>query len=301
MSSLNASAYVRRIHNFHPFCSGIQRLLALKTLQKVAGSSETIAAHFDSTERNTWSQKTCQRFSKPIPLCMRLTHPSTCRTLNHVYGASEGRSPHPQVLILQSLIPLLHGFFPFFPAFGKRFASSTNKVSKGILSGKITYLDYKAIQYKESKALYEHIIFSCVAAVAPERHVSFQFCSRLFICFLPGRFSTSVSKALPNAHKSKIESRRVAERCCLWWSSDPSTPAACPWQWIWYSSCGHSSTCPLLSRLHATIASRMPKWIVSRVWEKAESCCHCSCPLINSVMSILNFMQTCKRIRCILN
>ena len=273
MSSLNASLYVRRIHHFHPFCSG--RGFGFKDSSEGGRQQRDYSRPFRfNSKKYIKSEKSVKDFQSPFRLCMRLAHPSTCRTLNHVYGVSEERSPHPQVLILQSLIPLFHGFFPFFPAFGKRFASSTNKVSKGILSGKMTYLDYKAIQYKEGKALYEHIIFSCGAAVGPERHVSFQFCSRLFICFLLGRFSTSVSKALPNGHKSKIESGRVAERCCLWWSSDPSTPAACPWRWIWYSSCGHSSTCPLLPLLQTTIARRMLNelwWFVQSLREGWES------------------------------
>lgn len=62
---------------FTPFA--VAEALALKTLQKVAGSSETIAAHFDSTQRNTLSQRKVSKIFKAPFDCACDSH-----TLAHV-------------------------------------------------------------------------------------------------------------------------------------------------------------------------------------------------------------------------
>ena len=193
----DASAYVLCIHHVHPFCSSIQRLPGFKDSSEGSRQQRNYSRHFNSTQRNTWSHRSVKDFQSPFRLCMRLTRPSTCRTLNHVYGACEERSsPHPQVLILHSL------WFPSFMVFS-RFSSlwqtlciiNQQGVQRNtIWQNDIPRLQSNTVQGRQTSVWTYHLFTRCCLCLCTSKTCFF---SILFTSFhlLLGRFSTSVSKS----------------------------------------------------------------------------------------------------------
>ena len=134
------------------------------------------------------------------------------------------------------------GNFP--PTFGKRLASSTSKVSKGMLSGRMTYLRMVTVLTEETKN-------ELLCSIQP-------YTASHILYYFPYPFKTYTPLFKPTSTRQWCHSHGFPPcflpgsptgRYCLGWWGDPWKREACPSRWTWCSSCAHSWTCPHLGLL----------------------------------------------------
>lgn len=131
------------------------------------------------------------------------------------------------------------GNFP--PTFGKRLASSTSKVSKGMLSGRMTYLRMVTVLTEETKN-------ELLCSIQPyTSSIIFHTPSKL----TPLLFKPTSTRQWSHSHTFPpcFVPGSPTGRYCLGWWGDPWKREACPSRWTWCSSCAHSLTCPHLGLL----------------------------------------------------